>query len=144
MKLTPAKKRLLVYGAIIGGCAIIAITFFVISQYSRAKYVSSKAQLQGASKELVKLEEEKEKLEAIVPTTQAEEVQKIVDLRSNEDKTTWYKGIEEYFEKESTKNANAYKGTAIPAYSFSLLALVSFGFCLKYEDKAKEKEENEQ
>ena len=143
MKLTPARKRLLIYTSIIGGCAVLALIFFVISQYSRAKYVSSKAQLQGASKELVKLEEEKEKTEAIVPATNEEEVEKTVQLRLIEDKTTWYKGIEEYFTKENDSNSKAYKGTAIPAYTFSLLALVSFGFCLKHEDKVKEKEENQ-
>ena len=141
MKLTPAKKRLLIYGAIIGGCAIIAITFFVISQYSRAKYVSSKAQLQGASKELLKLDEEEEKVNA---STTMSDIDKTVELRVIADKRSWYKGIEDYFQVENDKNAKAYKGMSIPAYSFSLLALVSFGFCLKFEDKAKEKEENEQ
>ena len=140
MKLTPARKRLLVYVAIIGGCAILALIFFVISQYKRAMYTSSKAQLQGATKELVKLEEDEARVNA---DETLDEIEKTVQLRVISDKKAWYKSIEEYFDKESSKNGNAYKGTAIPAYSFSLLALVSFGFCLKYEDKAKEKEENE-
>ena len=140
MKLTPAKKRLLVYASIIGGCAVLSVIFFVSSQYARAKFVSSKAQLEGASKELLKLDEEEEKVNK---DTTLSEIEKTVQLRVIADKRDWYKGINDYFEKENAKNAASYKGLSIPAYTFSLLALVSFGFCLKYEDKAKEKEENE-
>ena len=141
MKIAPAKKRLLIYASIIGACAVCAISFFVASQYQRAKYVASKAQLEGASKELIKLDEEEAKVNA---DTTLDEVTKTVELRVINDKKVWYNGIKEYFDKENTKNAKSYKALSIPAYSFSLLALVSFGFCLKYEDKAKEKEENDQ
>ena len=141
MKLAPAKKRLLVYASIIGACAVCSIAFFTSSQYARAKYVSSKAQLQGASKELANLDEEEAKVNE---DTSLSEVEKTVQLRVIADKREWYKGINDYFEKENAKNAGSYMGLSIPAYSFSLLALVSFGFCLKFEDKAKEKEENDQ
>ena len=141
MKLAPAKKRLLVYASIIGACAVLAISFFTASQFSRAKYVASKAQLEGASKELIKLDEEEVKVNE---NTSLSEVEKTVELRVIGDKRTWYSGIKEYFDKENTKNAKSYKALSIPAYTFSLLALVSFGFCLKFEDKAKEKEENDQ
>ena len=62
MKIAPAKKRLLVYASIIGACAVGSIAFFTSSQYARAKYVSSKAQLQGAEKELANLKEEQAKM----------------------------------------------------------------------------------
>ena len=141
MKLAPAKKRLLVYASIIGGCALLSVIFFVSSQYARAKFTSSKAQLQGATKELVKLDEEEEKVNS---STTLSDIEKTVQLRLIADKREWYKGINDYFEKENKKNSKAYMGLSIPAYSLSLLALVSFGFCLKHEDKVKEKEENDQ
>ena len=141
MKIAPAKKRLFIYASIIGACAFLSLGFFVAGQYQRAKFVASKAQLEGASKELIKLDEEEAKVNE---DTTLDEIEKTVQLRVIADKKTWYGTIKEYFDKENKKNANAYMGLSIPAYTFSLLALVSFGFCLKYEDNAKEKEENDQ
>ena len=34
-------KRLLAYVGIIGGCAVLALTFYTISQYEKAKYQAS-------------------------------------------------------------------------------------------------------
>ena len=41
MKLANKTKRLLAYVGIIGGCAVLAMTFFTISQFEKAKYQAS-------------------------------------------------------------------------------------------------------
>ena len=41
MALAKKHKRLLAYSAILGGCAILALTFFTISQFEKAKYQAS-------------------------------------------------------------------------------------------------------
>ena len=141
MKIAPAKKRLFAYAGIIGAFALCGVIFFTISQYQRAKYSSSKAQLDSATTELKKLDDEEAQVNE---DTELSEIEKTVKLRVIEDKRVWYTKIQTHFNEENTKNAKAYKATSIPAYSCSLLALVSFGFCLKFEDKVREKEENAQ
>ena len=39
-KIAAKTKRLLAYAGIIGACALLALTFFTISQYEKAKYKS--------------------------------------------------------------------------------------------------------
>ena len=141
MKIAPAKKRLLAYAGIIGSFALLSIVFFSTSQFQKAKATASRTQFEGASKELTKLDDEEQK---VLNNKDLSEVEKTVALRVIDDKRDWYSGIKNYFEKENEKNARSYKLTAIPAYSCSLLALVSFGLCLKHEDKAKAKEEDAQ
>ena len=124
LTITPGKKRLALYALIVGGLAILGLVFFGISQYEKAKYKSSSIVLTGATSQISLL--------------QNEEKTKLV-----KDKLEWYQDIEDHFKVVNKKNANAYKGTALPAYFFTTGALVAFGLCLKHEDKVKEKEEED-
>ena len=116
-------KRTLAYVGIIGGCAVLALTFFTISQFEKAKYQASmtvqltaKAQVDKADKNLI----EQEGTAAY-----------------------WWKTVYEDFVAETNKNSIAYVATAIPAYTFSMATLVAFGLVLKHAEKTKEKEEKE-
>lgn len=114
--MTKKSKRLLAYVGIIGGTAALAMTFYTISQFEKAKYKASETiRLSSATK---------------------------MDTTAGEEKT-WWTEINEDFTKISKKNANAYIGTAIPAYTFSMATLVSFGLVLKHAEKTKEQEDNE-
>lgn len=116
------KKNTLAYVGIVGGLAILALTFFSISQYEKAKYKSSAVVLTGAESQL-----------KILANAEQNEL--------NLDKMVWYSDIAEHFKEVNARDARAYQGTAIPAYLFSTLALISFGLCLKHADKIKEKED---
>lgn len=118
------KKRTLAYVGIIGGIAILALVFFSISQYEKAKYRSSSVVLTGAQSQL-KILKAGEQNELTL------------------DKIAWYTDIAEEFTVINNRNASAYKGTAIPAYALSTLALISFGLCLKHADKVKEAEDQD-
>ena len=59
------------------------------------------------------------------------------------DLAVFWQSVTEDFTKISAQNAGAYKGTAIPAYIFSMATLVSFGLVLKDAEKVKEQEEKE-
>lgn len=118
------KKNLLAYAGIVGGLALLAVIFFSISQYEQAKFKASRDALEEANKQLVKLNE-------------MEETPAVLD------KKAWYGDIKDNFTVVYNHNANAYKGTAIPAYIFSTLALIGFGLCLKHADKVKEAEDND-
>ncbi|MCR5333088.1 MAG: hypothetical protein K6E11_03610 [Bacilli bacterium] len=109
-------KRSLAYVGIIGGTAVLAMTFFIISQYEKAKYKAS---------ETVRLSSETK-----ITTTAGEE-------------KAWWIEVNEDFTKISKKNASAYVGTAVPAYTFSMATLVAFGLVLKHAEKVKEQEEKE-
>lgn len=122
LKLSKEKLRLIVYALIVGGLAITGLVFFGVSQYQKAKYKSSSVILTGAESQL-KILNNSEQSDA------------------NKDKILWYQDIADHFTVVNNKNANAYKATAIPAYVITTLALVSFGLCLKFEDKVKAKEE---
>ena len=117
--------RLICYAAIIGGCALSALILFAASLYNKAKYQASSVVLTGAESQL-KLLEKEEKTDLV------------------KDKIAWYSDIQEYFVDINTKNYRNYKATAIPAYAFSTLALISVGLCLKFEDIAKAKEEKDE
>ena len=115
-------KRLLAYVGIIGGCAVLSLTFYTISQYEKAKYQASLTVQLTAKSHVDK-------------ATQAQ-------LENEESEAYWWKTVYEDFTKITKQNSAAYVGTAIPAYTLSMLTLVSFGLVLKHADKAKEKEED--
>ncbi len=108
--------RTLAYVGIIGAIGITAMTCFVVSQYEKAKFKAS---------ETVRLSSENK----MKTTSGAEQV--------------WWTEINEDFTAISKKNSNAYIGTAIPAYTFSIGTLVAFGLILKHAEATKEKEDNE-
>ncbi len=110
--------RKIIYCSIVGGCAIFSLMFFSISQYEKAKYKAS---------EQVRLSSES----------------KLNNLTQGTELYTYWASINEDFIKISSDNRNAYIGTAIPAYTLSILTLVSFGLVLKDAEKQKEKEDNE-
>ena len=114
--MTKKLKRTLAYVGIIGGTAVVAMTFFIISQYEKAKYKAS---------ETVRLSSETK-----ISTTAGEEKQ-------------WWIEVNEDFTKISKKNATAYVVTSIPAYTFSMATLVAFGLVLKHAEKVKEQEDKE-
>ncbi len=118
MKLSKKLKRTLIYASIIGGCGILSLTFFTISQYEKAKYKAS---------EQVRLSSES----------------KMNTYTEGSDYYNFWYSVNEDFTKISEGNRNAYIGTAIPSYTFSILTLVSFGLVLKFEEKEREKEDNE-
>lgn len=119
-----SKKNLLAYAGIIGGLALLAVIFFSISQYEQAKFKASSEALAEATNQLSKLED-------------LEETPAVLD------KKAWYGDIKDNFTVVYNHNANAYKGTAIPAYLFSTFALIGFGLCLKHADKVKEAEDQD-
>ena len=130
MKISKKTKRTLAYVGIIGGCAVLALTFFTISQFERAKYQASvQIQLMAKSR---------------------------LDKALNADSTAltnvespyypfavYYDELYNHFTAVTNGNSAAYVGTAIPAYAFSMATLVSFGLVLKHAEKTKEKEEKE-
>lgn len=131
MALHKKHKRLLSYVAILGGCALLALTFFSVSQFEKAKYQAS------ISVQLVC----KNKLDQLIDA----------DKNALSDETSKYHDAAIYWEsnyndfvKITNNNSAAYKGTAIPAYLFSMSTLVAFGLILKHAEKAKEKEDEEE
>ena len=123
--------RLIIYASILGALGIGAISLFNAAQYNKAKYKSSNAVVQDAQSKLVSLY-----------STNPDALTSEQDLRAH-DKALWYNDIYETFYVINEQNKNAYISTAIPAYLFSTMTLVAFGLILKYEEKAKDKEDNE-
>ena len=121
--MTKKLKRTLAYIGIIGGCAVMALTFFSISQYQKAKYQASVTVQLTAKSHVDKATEEQ--------------------LANPESEASWWKSVYEDFTKITKQNSTAYVGTAIPAYTFSMATLVAFGLVLKHADKTKEAEEKE-
>ena len=131
MKLAKKTKRLLAYVGIIGGCAVLAMTFFTISQYEKAKYQASlNTQLMCQNRLDKILDADKDAL-------------KDDNTSAFHDAAVWWNKVNEDFKIITANNSAAYKGTAIPAYILSMGALVSFGLVLKHAEKAKEKEDEE-
>ena len=130
MALQKKHKRLLAYVGILGGLAVLALTFFTISQFEKAKYQAS------VSMQLVC----KNKLDAAID--------KDPDAKENESSSYheiamyWQENYDE-FAKITKTNSAKYKGTAIPAYLLSMSTLVAFGLILKHAETAKEKEDEE-
>ena len=130
MALQKKHKRLLAYVGILGGLAVLALTFFTISQFEKAKYQAS------VSMQLVC----KNKLDAIID--------KDPNAKDSEDRPLYPMAIywQEYYDeftKITKENSAKYKGTAIPAYLLSMSTLVAFGLILKHAEQAKEKEDEE-
>ncbi|MBR0302047.1 MAG: hypothetical protein IJQ92_02790 [Bacilli bacterium] len=122
--LAKGKIRLISYVAIVGSLAISALVLFVLCLYKKAQYQASNVVLTGAESQLKLLEKEEQ-----------------TDLVR--DKIAWYTDIRDHFVVVNEQNYNTYKALSIPAYALSTLALISFGLCLKFEDKAKAKEEKD-
>ena len=130
MALAKKHKRLLAYAGILGGLAVLALTFFTVSQFEKAKYQASvNVELMCKSKYDRLIDEDKEALE---------------NESSKYHEAAWYwKENYEAFQEITKNNSNAYIGTSIPAYLFSMSTLVAFGLILKHAEKAKEKEDEE-
>ena len=131
MALQKKHKRLLAYVGILGGLAVLALTFFTISQFEKAKYQAS------ISMQLVC----KNKLDDALDK----------DPNAKEDESSVYHPSAMYWQEnldtftEITKNNSiAYRATAIPAYLLSMSTLVAFGLILKHAETAKEKEDEEE
>ena len=141
MKLAKKHKRLLSYVAILGGLAVLSLTFFTVSQFEKAKCNAANSTLTMCENKLTKLTTAYKKDKGVSDVT-PEEI--IADDTSTYRAATeyWYSNVQ-YFKKESSKNAAVYKGTSIPAYLFSMSTLVAFGLILKHAEKAKEKEDEE-
>ena len=60
------------------------------------------------------------------------------------DAGVYWNEIYVHFSEIAKVNAAAYRGTAIPAYIFSMSTLVAFGLILKHAEQAKEKEDEEE
>lgn len=130
MKLQKKHKRLLAYVAILGGAALLALTFFTISQYEKAKYNAS------ITVEL----RSKNKLDQILD----EDANAITDETSKyHEAALYWDEVHTHFVHITEVNSAAYKGTAIPAYIFSMSTLVAFGLILKHAETAKEREDEE-
>ena len=131
MKLAKKTKRLLAYVGIIGGCAVLAMTFFTISQFEKAKYQASLNTQLMCQNRLNKI------LDADKTALQDD------NKSAFHDAAVYWNKVNEDFKVITKNNSAAYKGTAIPAYVLSMGALVSFGLVLKHAEKAKEKEDEE-
>lgn len=129
-KLDKKKKRSLAYVGIIGGCAVLALTFFSICQYQKAKYKASETMRSSSQMSL--------------DNVLNKDAAALTDETSTwHDLAVFWRSVTDDFTNISAQNAGAYKGTAIPAYLFSMATLVSFGLVLKDAEKVKEEEEKQ-
>lgn len=130
MALAKKHKRLLAYAGILGGCAILAMSLFTISQFEKAKCTAS------ISMQLVS----KNKLDEIVAADA-----KAIENESSQyhDAAVYWDEVYQHFTEVTNQNSIAYKATAIPAYALSMATLVAFGLILKHAEKAQEKEDEE-
>ena len=130
MALQKKHKRLLAYTGILGGLAVLALTFFTISQFEKAKYQASvSVQLMCQTK---------------LDGALANDASALEDESSiYHDVAMYWKENVETFEGITKNNSAAYVGTAVPAYLFSMSTLVAFGLILKHAEGAKEKEDEE-
>ena len=131
MALAKKTKRTLAYTAIIGGCAVLALTFFTVSQLYKAKYQAS-VTVQLSSKSNL------DKYLTKDPSALDEGAEGI-----NHDYAVFWQGVYNDFTRITKENSTVYNATAIPAYAFSMATLVAFGLVLKHAEKTKEKEEQE-
>lgn len=130
-KIKKKKKRSLAYIAIIGGCAALALTFFTICQFEKAKCRASDTMYASCSMSLANLK--------------AKDVSGLDEetLAQHNELIHYWEVTTKGFEKICKDNRAAYIGTAVPAYAFSMATLVAFGLVLKDAEKVKEKEEKE-
>ena len=160
MALAKKKKRLLSYVVILGGLAVLSLTFFTISQFEKAKCEASESTLNVCNKWLNKYNNAyiKDNKAALIEKGLVEEGEKGTTIVDREafmaeflaDTSSPYRDAAEYwnanyvhFKKVDNSNAVAYKATCFPAYILSMATLVSFGLILKHAEKAKEKEDEE-
>ena len=130
MALQKKTKRLLAYTAILGGCAVLALSLFTVSQFEKAKYQASISNQLMANNQYNRI------------------ISKDENALTNEeskyhDAAVYWDEVLTYFINETDANSAKYKGTAIPAYILSMATLVAFGLILKHAEKAKEKEDEE-
>ena len=130
MAIAKKAKRTIAYVGIIGGCAVLALTLFSISQYERAKYKAAGLVQTMAKNRL-------DKALTLDPTALENEASKY------HAHAVYYAEIYNDFTGKVNATSAAYVGTAIPAYTFSMATLVAFGLILKHAEKTKEKEEKE-
>ena len=144
MAIAKKKKRLLSYVAILGGLAVLSLTFFTVSQFEKAKCSASDSVKTMCEKKLKNLVKAYRKERNISAEEEVDMDEFIADTSSQyRDAAEYWNANYLYFKKETSKNSAAYKGTAIPAYICSMATLVSFGLILKHAEKAKEKEDEE-
>ena len=124
-------KRVLAYATILGGCDVLALTFFTVSQFEKAKYQAS------ISTQLVA----KGKYDKIM---EADQNALTNETSKYHDAAVYWDEVYTYFINETQANSAKYKGTAIPAYALSMATLVAFGLVLKHAEQAKEKEDEEE
>ena len=122
------KKRTLAYIGIVGGLAVLTLGLFTVSQFAKAKLAASETVLTGAQTEMKTM-------------TDAEPNCLTDESAMYHDRALFYNDVVVKFTKVVDENTAFYTGTAIPAYSLSILTLTSFGLVLKDADKQKEKEE---
>ena len=115
MKLAKKTKRLLAYVGIIGGCAVLAMTFFTVSQFEKAKYQASvNTQLMCKNKLDKILDADKTALDD-------------TNTSAFHEAAVWWNDAYQDFKIITQNNSRAYVGTAVPAYVFSMASLVAFG-----------------
>lgn len=143
MALAKKKKRLLSYVAILGGLAVLSLTFFTVSQYEKAKCNASISTQTMCESRLGKLQTAYMKEKNISKDEFTMEAF-LADTASpyHDAAEYWYSNLT-FFNKEVKKNSTFYALTSIPAYIFSMSTLVAFGLILKHAEKAKEKEDEE-
>ena len=130
-ELTPEEKvkqnRLykIIYIAVVGGLGILALVFFILAQYTKAKLDSADIQVMAAKNVL-----------DILPGDALKDPTSVYH-----DKALWFNWIYETFSEISSNHLRAYTGLSITAYTLSILTLVSFGLVLKHSDARKEKED---
>ncbi len=130
MALQKKTKRLLAYTAILGGCAVLALSLFTVSQFEKAKYQASISNQLMANNQYNRIISKDEKA--------------LTNEESKyHDAAVYWDEVLTYFINETDANSAKYKGTAIPAYVLSMATLVAFGLILKHAEKAKEKEDEE-
>ena len=143
MALAKKKKRLLSYVAILGGLAVLSLTFFTVSQFEKAKCNASISTLTMCESRLSKLQTAYMK-EKNISKDDFDMVTFLADEASPyHDAAVYWDSNVNFFKKEVKKNSTAYALTSIPAYVFSMSTLVAFGLILKHAEKAKEKEDEE-
>ena len=144
MAIDKKKKRLLSYVAILGGLAVLSLTFFSVSQFEKAKCDASTSTLTMCENKLNKLVTAYKKEQGMNKDDEVDMAAFIADQNSQyRDAAEYWDSNVNYFRKETNKNSAAYKITAIPAYVFSMATLVAFGLILKHAEKAKEKEDED-
>lgn len=143
-ELTPEQKvkqnRMfkIIYASIVGGCGLLAMLFFNIAQYTKAKLDSSDIQVMASRSVLSSI--------GVSFTDQGEIVEDKTDPLHDatsvyHDKAIYFGAAYNHYHAVSKRHLGQYTGLSITAYSLSILTLVSFGLVLKHSDARKEKED---